>query len=124
MNAQIPLSSIARFSSDGRVFMAFGHYIAAGNGYLLLVPVDAAYKSPQIEVTAGCPVPLEEVAALLDEPQHARFALKQGDALAQHLCALWPDGWRYDLVPLMPGAWRRVLRAVNENGIRYAEVLT
>lgn len=122
MNDQISLSLIAR-CGGGRVFEAFKHYIVAGNGYLIMVPVEIVSQDLSIEVTPGCPVPVEEISALLDEPQEFRYAVKPGDALAHRLCALWPDGWRYDLVPIMPRAWRKVLRAVNENGIRYAEVI-
>jgi hypothetical protein len=122
LNDQLPLSLIAR-CGGGRVFEAFKHYIVAGDGYLLLVPIAIVSQDQSIEVTPGCPVPVEEVSALLDEPLAHPRELAQDDPLRHRLSALWPDGWRYDLIPVMPRAWRKVLRAVNENGIRYAEVV-
>lgn len=122
MTDPIPLSLIAR-CSGGRVFKAFEHYIVAGNGYLILVPIAIVSQDLSIEVTPGCPVPVEEVSALLDEPLAHPRALPPGDLMWNRLSMLCTDGWRYDLVPIMPRAWRKVRRAVNDNGIRYAEVV-
>jgi hypothetical protein len=122
MNDKLPLSIIARFSADGRVYSAFGYYIAAGHGYVLLVPVGAAYEDCAIDVVQGSPVPVEEISALINEPLYRQHELGHEFKLWPMFAVLCDSGWHYDMVPIMPGAWRAVLRATNENGIRYAEV--
>jgi hypothetical protein len=123
MNDHLPLSLIARFSSDGRLYQAFGYYIAAGHGYVLLVPVGVGYDDGVFAVTQGSPVPVEEISALINEPLYRQHELGPGHPLWALFAALCDTGWYYDLVPIMPGASRVVLRAVNQNGIRYAEVV-
>jgi hypothetical protein len=124
MNDKLPLSLIQRFSSDGRLYMAFGYYIAAGHGYVLLVPVGAAYDDAclEIDVVQGSPVPVEETSALINEPLYRERELGPGHSMWPMFAAICATGWHYDLVPIMPGAWRTVLRATNANGIRFAEV--
>lgn len=122
MTSQLPLSLLAAFSADGRVYRAFDHYIAAGAGRLLLVPAALAYGD-RAAVVAGCPVPVEDMSVLLDAPQELPAQLKDRDPLLRFLRSFAESGWRYDYVPMMPGQRRRVLRVMNDNGIRYAEVV-
>lgn len=119
---QLPLSLIASVSADGRVYRAFDHYIAAGAGWLLLVPAALAYGD-RTAVVAGCPVPVEEMSMLLDASQELPAQLQGRDPMLLFLRCFAESGWRYDYVPMMLGYHRRVLRVTNENGIRYAEVV-
>jgi len=123
VTGMLPLSLLASFSADGRVYRAFEHYIAAGNGRLLLVPAVLVYGD-RTAVVSGCPVPVEEISALLDAPQDMPPALLTDmHPLFRRLMTFGEGCWRYDFVPLMTGQRRRVLRVMNENGIRYAEVV-
>lgn len=128
MSIQIPLSLLAAFSADRRVYQAFEHYIAPGAGRTLLVPVTMAYSGPATDplvkpFVAGCPVPIEEISALLDTPQRSPADLHQRDPLWRVLSSIAEDGWIYDFIPMMPGQRQRVLRVTHPNGIRYGEVV-
>lgn len=64
----ILLENLETFSSSGRVFRAFGHLIAARAGATLLVPQEQVDGDLR-RVLDRCPVPYEEVLALLDPPE-------------------------------------------------------
>lgn len=132
---QIPLSLLAGFSSDSRVYSAFGHYIAPGTGRVLLVPTSMAYRGHiEAAVVPGCPVPVNEISALLDTPavlqttELAKSAaawpvLAKVVAAWQVLAAIAEEGWQVDFIPMMPGHRHRVLRVTHDNGVRYGEVM-
>lgn len=122
MTSPLRLSLLAAFSADGRVYRAFGHYIAAANGRLLLVPVPLVCRD-QSEIVPGCPVSVEELSAILDAPGNKALPLAADTQLYRRLEPFAPAGWHCDRLALMPNDRWRVLRAVNDNGIRYAEVL-
>ena len=125
MADQIPLSLLAMFSADGRVYSAFGHYIAPSIGRVLLGPTSMAYKGfLDAEVVPGCPVPVGEISALLDTPADVPLAALAGETEAwRMLAAIAHDGWKVDYIPMMPGQKSRVLRVMHDNGVRFGEVV-
>lgn len=100
--ATIPLSTIARFSHDGRVFRSFGHLLAVRNGSLLAVPFGLA-TGDFSAVVDGCPVPWTEVFAAIDTPLATHTArLLTPEQLASEaplVAALFsPYGWSQDSI--------------------------
>lgn len=59
------ISALAPFSADGTIYRAFDHLIASRMGTVLLAPIHAV-QGDLTQVVDGCPVPWEEVGAVLD----------------------------------------------------------
>lgn len=122
MRSVIPVSSIAPFSADGRLYHAFCHFVAAACGELLLVPDGGVTPWG---VVPGCPVPVEEVAAVLDQPLCDPVAV---DVRASpefcRLAAIAADGWLLDRISVLPGMRepRSILRLTHPCGARHAMV--
>lgn len=131
----VPLSLLANFSADGRVYQAFERYIAPATGRILMVPSALVYVmeggwarngiSPPFgsAVVPGCPVPVEEIAALLDTPPVRPVRVDPASMLWQLLAAMAESDWVQDTIALSPGSRRRVLRVRHPCGIVYGEVM-
>lgn len=121
------IDTLRQFSADGRVYRAFHHLIAARMGALLLVPLHLV-QGRCAEVVDGCPVPWEEVCAVLDYPavnpltnpakwnigDHAQLFAGFGVDLA--VCVL-------DYIAPMVNGEAKVLRLVHPCGVRFAVVM-
>ncbi len=80
---ELSLSAIAAFSASVRLHRAFGHLVAAAAGSLLCVPLPLAAGDLRA-VVDGCPVPWEEVWALLSgRPEALRLTHASGIRFAQ-----------------------------------------
>jgi hypothetical protein len=133
MNRHIPIDRLRLFSGDGHVYQAFGHLIAARVGTLLLVPPVLVLVGGG-EIVSGCPVPYDEVLAVLDHPveivtfwdqsliEQRTFA-EMNDAV-QQLKYLGIDPADCDIDQIMSPQIRNssVLRLVHPCGLRYAVV--
>ena len=117
------LSAMAPFSGDGNLYRAFGQVIAASHGAVLLAPVQIV-KGDLTAVLDGCPVPWEEVDAVLSAelddaiPFSLDGAAGYGEAL-RRMAAITPDKWvagQISLSPIGGAVW--VLR--HPCGLRFA----
>jgi hypothetical protein len=122
--ATIPISTIARFSHDGRVFRSFGHLLAARNGSLLAVPFGLATGDFSALVD-GCPVPWTEVWAAIDTPRAAHSRALSPEQLASNaplVAALFsPYGWLQDSISTGHG-WGPVPRVSSPDGVIFCWV--
>lgn len=120
----VPLAAIAAFSRDARVFRAFDHLLAADFGQVLCVPVRAV-AGDLTGVVDGCPVPWEEVCAVLDTPPNSPVPLP-GQALElefPELGRITADLWRSDRIGIGPAPARSILRLTHDSGLRFALAL-
>lgn len=122
-----PFFSVERlklFATDGQLYRAFDHLIAARMGTLLLVPFHLVVGRCD-EVLDGCPVPWEDVFAVLEYPRrHVYTALIQDDLVEQleHLGIDVAACERDTITPMVNGP-EKVLRLVHPCGVRYAVVM-
>lgn len=90
----ISVAALAQLSFDGRAYRAYGYLLSAERGRLLAVPVAAA-DGWLADAVDGCPVPWDEVLAVLEAD--GGLLPTRWPALsvqAGHLLALAPlDGW-------------------------------
>ena len=120
---EVSVSAIAAFAADRRVCRAFGHLIAAAPDALLLVPIGWTTGDLRA-VVDGCPVPWEEVWAVIDAPPGS-VAPVQPDNLCRDMPALariTPYGWISDVIPPFAAGRPAALRLTHATGIRYAKV--
>lgn len=119
----IHTSALVPFSADGIIYRAFGHLIAARHGTVLLAPIHAV-QGRLTEVVDGCPVPWEEVVAILSMPFDLALAFDfsdgsgYGPALRQ-LAHLAEAGWDMEPLQLRPES-STVWAFRHESGLRYA----
>ena len=120
----IPIDRIRLFSTDGQLYRAFDHLIAARMGTLLLVPLHLVVGRCD-EVLDGCPVPWEEVFAVLEYPQQPPYATLIQDDLIEQLEHIGIDiaACERDTIAPMVNGQEKVLRLVHPCGVRYAVVL-
>ncbi|MBU1692319.1 MAG: hypothetical protein KJ958_00865 [Gammaproteobacteria bacterium] len=117
------ISALSTFSADGNIYRAFDHLIAARMGTVLLAPIHAV-QGDLTQVVDGCPVPWEEVGAVLDAPfdQASDFGLDDyygyGSAI-QQMARLAAVGWDMELLRLRPEA-SAVWAFRHVSGLRYA----
>lgn len=121
----IPVSVIAAFSLDGHVFRAFDHLVAAGVGELLFVP-QALAQGDLRGVVDRCPVPWDEVWAVLDTPLEASAAIDT-EAMAWNWPRLYQmcrGGWQLDRIGLGGSAGERKAldRLTHVSGVRFAQI--
>lgn len=125
-----PIERLRMFSADGQVYRAFNHLIAARMGTLLLVP-QLLVVGRLIDVVDGCPVPWEEVHAVLEYPvtspvAHADATLAEFNHQQRFdaFClGLSPAECVLDhIAPLVNGT-EKVLRLTHPCGVRYAVVM-
>lgn len=125
MNMAIPFNLLSLFSSDRQVYRAFGYLIAARMGTLLLVPPRLALGDLS-GVIDGCPVPSEEVYAVLEYPPSNPLTTTSvwNDRVQQlEYLGLDPAEFEMDTIAPMARGEEKVLRLVHPCGIRYAVVM-
>jgi hypothetical protein len=119
-----PIDRLQLFATDGQLYRAFDHLIAARMGTLLLVPFHLVVGRCD-DVLDGCPVPWEEVFSVLEYPrQHIYTALIQDDLIEQliHLGIDVADCELDTIAPMVNGP-EKVLRMAHPCGVRYAVVM-
>lgn len=118
-NALFSLPQLAAFCAPGApLYRSFGFVLAVQSGSVLLAPVGRV-EGDLRQLRDGCPVPWEEVAAVIDMPPNGR--LLQGAemvATAPRLAHVFsPYGWSRDFLRIGPGPIGAV-RLIHENGLR------
>ena len=124
------INTLSLFSADRQVYRAFDHLVAARSGTLLLVP-PRLVVGDLAEVVVGCPVPHEEVYAVLEYKTRDRMIHKQWngltkwiDKIAQLEClGIDPGACEMDHITPMVNGEAKVLRLVHPSGVRYAVVM-
>lgn len=123
-----PIERLRLFSADGQVYRAYDHLIAARRGALLLVP-QLMVVGRLIDVVGGCPVPWEEVHAVLQYPNNSPIrelrSLMPEVGYINRLGYLGFDLSEFDMdriAPMVNGE-EKVLRLVHPSGVRYAVVM-
>lgn len=111
------------FSADEQVYRAFGYLVASRMGTLLLVPFHLVTGRCD-DVVDGCPVPWEEVFAVLEYPSSIEsepfFANQRFKPL--EILNLKQSEWVMDCITPMVNGTEKVLRLVHPCGVRYAVV--
>lgn len=116
------------FAADGQVYRAFDHLIASRMGTLLLVPMHLVYGRCD-EVVDGCPVPWEEVHAVLEYPvthpltQPAKWNVDDYIEQLEYL-GIDTSACELDAITPMVNGEEKVLRMVHPCGVRYAVVMS
>lgn len=135
INKFLPIEHLRLFSGNGLVYHAFDHFIAARFGTLLIVPPRLVVGDLDEVVVQGCPVPHEEVYAVLEYSCESailwhRTLIKQAvwlgmNDLVQQLNYLGIDPADCEIDQIMPMTNEKntVLRLVHPCGIRYAVVM-
>ena len=119
-----PIERLRLFSANGQVYRAFHHLLAARMGSLLLVPLHLVLGRCDA-VIDGCPVPWEEVHAVLDYPavnpltNPAKWDIDDHVAQFGYL-GIAPAECVLDYITPMVGGEEKVLRLVHPCGVRYA----
>ena len=119
-----PIERLHLFSTDGQVYRAFDHLIAARMGTLLLVPMHLVTGRCDA-VIDGCPVPWEEVHAVLEYPAGNAATWQGCDDHVQQLeyLDIAPAECEMDHIAPMVNGSEKVLRLVHPCGVRYAIVV-
>lgn len=120
---EFPLRAIAGLSEDGTVYRAFNYLVAYRHGELLLVPV-AMGGGDLRRVVDRCPIPWEEVCAVLDSPPEDPTPLSP-EVFARNLPAVaaWrAEGWTIDHIALGASPRRVLKRYVHFSGVRFARL--
>lgn len=127
-----PLERLRLFAAEGAVYRAFHHLIAARMVTLLLVPLHQVTGRVDA-VVDGCPVPWEEVHAVLEYPAiHPLSHPHKWASLANRinkfqplleLVGLDPSDCVMDTITPMVNGEERVLRLVHPCGVRLAVVM-
>lgn len=122
----VHIDRIRLFSADGRVHRAFHHLIASRMGTLLLVPLHLVVGRCDA-VIDGCPVPWEEVFAVLEYPavnplSNPQRWIGHNDQVQQlGYLGLDPQACQLDHIsPMANGNPDKVLRLTHPCGVRYA----
>ncbi len=128
-NVAIPFGLLSLFSADRQVYRAFGHLIAARMGTLLLVPDRLVVGELNGAVLEGCPVPHEEVYAVLEyptaKPLDPETQIGTNDHVHQlEYLGLDPADCDIDAIAPMVRGREKVLRLVHPCGVRYAVVMS
>ena len=120
--ALLPLALLGRLSADGRVYRAMDHYLAAGVGRVLALPVRLGARDGTT-IVPGCPVPIEELVAMLAAVYQAQPWIVVEDPDRSYLALFAEEGWSQDWICVDPRACgSRLLRLTHPLGVRYAEV--
>ena len=120
----ILVNDIARFDVSGCVHRAFDHLIAVRYGGFLLVPIGLAIGDMR-PVIDRCPVPVGEVAAVLDgDPRRNTEEDPMRITVMQHLQAFAPAAeWEVDHIALGQLGHPNIRRLIHSSGLRYAETI-
>lgn len=116
----LSLGALLPFAQEGQLYRFSNHVLAAGNGWVLLVPLFLV-EGDLRQLSAGCPVAADELDRVLLEE---RFAVHAFDFSAENwspqvlsLTDLATDGWDMDFIPFgHANAWR----FCHPSGIRFA----
>lgn len=129
MMRDIPIEAMQLFANEGRVYRAFDHLIAARPGALMIVPIRLVTGSVQ-DVIDGCPVPHEEVYAVLEyqsaDPVHCLRSTMPELTQINRLGYLGFDLYEFTvdrISPMVNGHADNVLRLSHPSGVRYAVVM-
>ena len=124
-----PIERVRLFSADGLVYRAFWHLVAARVGSLLCVPFHLVTGRCDA-VQDYCPVPWEEVFAVLDEPfsgpcDHGLAHVVEAMEKVRQLDYMGIDPLQCDLdfIRPMENGTSKVMRMVHPCGVRYAVVM-
>jgi len=122
----IHIDRIRLFSGNGEVYRAFHHLVAARVGTLLMVPLHLVVGRCD-GVVDGCPVPWEEVYAVMEYPAVHPLSNPSrwvgGNDHIQQLgyLGLNPEDCQLDHIsPMANGNPDKVLRLTHPSGVRYA----
>lgn len=124
MSAEVHVSTLAAFSASRQVFRVYGHLLAVADGALVLVPL-ALVAGDCRGVLDGCPVPWEEVLAVLEAPALNPEPLPPG-VFAAPLVGLtqgeFSTGWARDHIRPFFSGKRLATRWSHVSGVRLARL--
>ncbi|WP_374347707.1 hypothetical protein [Chitinimonas sp.] len=96
MTDRLTLQAIAQVTGGCRCYRAFNHLLAAGPGWLLAVPL-YLLRGEFAQLVDGCPVPHDEVLALIDDIPRQRVMYPPMSPVfsdrVNRLTALSTDDW-------------------------------
>lgn len=121
----VNFDALQRFSADGKLYRAYDHLIAATHGMLLMAPL-IVVQGRFTDVVDGCPVPWEEVFAVIDaESMPFIMDLALMPQINFELDRLNPLGlnrsqWVFDFIGTYDDTRRNVLRFKHASGVRCA----
>lgn len=124
----IHIDRIRLFSANGEVYRAFHQLVAARVGTLLIVPLHLVIGRYD-GVVDGCPVPWEEVYAVLEYPathplRNSEHCYGRNDHMQQlQYLGIDPDSCKMDHIAPMVNGMEKVMRLVHPCGVRYAAVV-
>jgi hypothetical protein len=127
MQPAFPIERVRLFATDGMIFRAFGHLLAARMGTLLLIPFNLVVGRCYA-VVDGCPVPWEEVFAVLEYPSvNPQTDPNKWNAINNHVqqlvyLGLNPADCEIDYISPLANGKEKVLRFVHSCGVMYAVV--
>jgi len=120
-----PLSMIAIFSLDGRIFRAFDHLIAAGLGEALFVPQHLADGDLR-GVVDYCPIPWEEAWMVLDTPLADGLPVDFASTRNHwpRLAKLHETGWQFDQIGVgnSDRQQKSIDRMTHISGLRFVRI--
>jgi hypothetical protein len=124
---QVSFDALMRYSADCKIYRAYDHLIAATHGSLVVAPL-IVMQGRFYDVVDGCPVPWEEVYALIESP-HTPFMmdLSRVEAINRELDRYDPlgldrKGWEFDFIGTHDDERRNILRFTHISGVRCATV--
>jgi hypothetical protein len=123
-----PIERLRLFATDGQVYRAFDHLIAARMGTLLLVPLHLVTGRCDALVD-GCPVPWEELHAVIEYPSVRPLTNPDKwngtDDHVQQLeyLGIDPSECVMDFISPLVNGEEKVLRLMHPCGVRYAVVV-
>lgn len=121
----VAIEELRRFSQDGALYRAYDHLIAAAHGVLLVAPL-IVVQGRFDRVVDGCPVPWEEVFAVIDSESLPFMMdlvrMPQITAELDRLDSLGLDRhqWEFDFIGTHDDTRRNILRLTHVSGVRYA----
>jgi hypothetical protein len=117
----VHVEDIRKFSDTGFLYRSFDHLIAAKHGEILLVPIANVYGQLS-NLVDGCPVPWEEVTAVLESPGENIVTMYDMIAIKPFMELLGPHRYEIfvDHIALYDGHPKNVTRCTHRTGIRYA----
>ncbi|MBZ0104008.1 MAG: hypothetical protein K8H84_00105 [Sulfuricella denitrificans] len=116
----LPLGTMLPFAQDGKLYRFSNHVVAAGDGWILMVPMFLVLGSLR-HLSDGCPVAWDELDRLRLDARRAvhafDFSAENWSRLVLGLTDLATDGWELDFIKF---GHSNVWRFVHPAGIRFA----
>lgn len=115
------VDQIRSYVEGAPLYRAFGHLLAAGDGWLLAVPLTHLRGSLR-DLIDGCPVPYFEVLAVVEYAGSVMPIRPQSSAFGRwvnRLATLVDDDWRFAPIRLSEGG-AAVALFIQRGGIRFA----